>query len=62
MIPQSPESKKITETAHSMIRDFSGNAPVEAHEAAAAARKAGDAKGEAFFLAVVRKIEEFYGR
>lgn len=62
MIPQSPESRKITETAQNMIRDFGGNAVIEAHEAAAAARAGGDLDGEAFFLAVAREIEEFYGR
>ena len=45
-----------------MVRDFGGNAVVDAHEAAGAANAAGDKKGEAFFLAVARKIEEFYGR
>ena len=45
-----------------MIRDFGGNAVVDAHEAAAAARAGGDTEGEAFYLAVVRKIDEFYGR
>ena len=62
MMPQSPESKKIAEAAQAMIRDFGGNAVVEAHEAAAAARAGGDMEGEAFYLAVVRKIEEFHGR
>jgi hypothetical protein len=62
MMPQSPESKKIAQTTQTMIRDFGGNAAVDAHEAANAAREAGDKKGETFFLAVVRKIEEFYGR
>jgi hypothetical protein len=62
MIPQSPESRKIAETAQAMIRDFGGNAVIDAHEAAAAARADGDLEGEAFFLAVVRAIEEFYGR
>jgi len=45
-----------------MIRDFGGNAVVDAREAASAAREAEDKEGEAFFLAVARKIEEFYGR
>jgi len=31
MMPQSPESKKIAEAAQAMIRDFGGNAVVEAH-------------------------------
>jgi len=62
MIPQSQESKKIAKTAQAMIRDFGGNAVIEAHEAAAATRAGGDLEGEAFFLAVARKVEEFYGR
>jgi hypothetical protein len=62
MIPQSPESRKITETAQAMIRDFGGVAAIEAHEAAAAARADGDMDGEAFFLAVARAIDEIYGR
>jgi hypothetical protein len=62
MLPQTPESRKIAENAQAMIRDFGGKAVIEAHEAAAAARAAGDLDGEAFFLAVVIRIEEFYGR
>jgi hypothetical protein len=62
MLPQTPESRKIAETAQAMIRDFGGKAVIEAHEAAAAARATGDLDGEAFFLAVVIRIEEFYGR
>jgi hypothetical protein len=62
MMPQSPESKKITETAHALIAQFGRNAGVEAHEGAAAARADGDLDGEAFYLAVVRRIEEFYGQ
>jgi hypothetical protein len=37
---QSPESKKIAETAQAMVRDFGGNAVIDAHEAAAAANEA----------------------
>ena len=62
MMPQSPQSKKIARTALDMIRDFGGTAVVDAHEAANAARQAGDKEDEAFYLAVVRKIEEYYGR
>jgi hypothetical protein len=62
MIPQSKESKKIAEMAQSLIRDFGGNAVVDAHEAAAAALESGDKEGEEFYLAVAKKIDEFYGR